>query len=255
MPLGHDAALAWLARWDRQQERYLPEREERFRTMLDLVEAAVPTPAFDALDLACGPGSVSQRLLDRFPEARVTAIDFDPVLLAIGRAARAGPEPRLRWVEGDLRTPEWDRALGEDRFDVVLTTTALHWLDPPTLARLYADLARRLRPRGLFLNGDEIRTTEPAGLTPLTERVREQARERRHRDGAVEDWDVWWSRVAAEPGLSSELALRRERFPKEHKDEQKTSLEAHQAALRAAGFGEVGVLYQRFDDRILVALR
>src|SRR5438270_8917251 len=38
-------AAQWLASWDRQQERLLPDREERFRTMFDLVEAVVGPPA------------------------------------------------------------------------------------------------------------------------------------------------------------------------------------------------------------------
>lgn len=36
---------AWQDSWDRQQEWYMPDREERFRVMLDMVEALVgPTP-------------------------------------------------------------------------------------------------------------------------------------------------------------------------------------------------------------------
>ena len=32
----------WLQRWDRQQRGYLPEREQRFEVMLDVVEALLP---------------------------------------------------------------------------------------------------------------------------------------------------------------------------------------------------------------------
>src|SRR2546421_11771435 len=52
---------AWQRSWDRQQEWYMPDREERFRTMLDMVEAFVgPEPR--VLDLACGTGSITARL-------------------------------------------------------------------------------------------------------------------------------------------------------------------------------------------------
>jgi hypothetical protein len=37
--------------------------------MFDALAALLP-PSFVALDLACGPGSISQRLLGRFPDAR-----------------------------------------------------------------------------------------------------------------------------------------------------------------------------------------
>ncbi len=73
----------WLRRWDAQQTGYVPEREQRFAVMLDALAVLLPE-RFVALDLACGPGSLSQRLLARFPQARSVAVDMDPVMLALG---------------------------------------------------------------------------------------------------------------------------------------------------------------------------
>lgn len=78
--------LGWLRRWDAQQEGYVPERESRFMAMFDALAGLLPA-SFVALDLACGPGSISARLLARFPAARAIAVDMDPVMLAIGRNA------------------------------------------------------------------------------------------------------------------------------------------------------------------------
>src|SRR4029077_611027 len=87
----------WLARWDAQQQRHNPDREERFTAMVDAVAAfAGPDPR--VLDLGCGPGSLSARVLDRVPGASVVAIDADPVLLAIGRGA-LGTRKRLEFVD------------------------------------------------------------------------------------------------------------------------------------------------------------
>jgi trans-aconitate methyltransferase len=47
---------AWLDRWDAQQTAYLPEREARFTVML--LDVLLP-PEFVAVDLGCGPGSLS----------------------------------------------------------------------------------------------------------------------------------------------------------------------------------------------------
>src|SRR5437868_9403959 len=91
----------WLDRWDAQQAGYVPKREERFRVMLDVLEALLPEE-FVALDLACGPGAISQRLLERFPAARCFAIDFDPVMLALGQGAVGTYDDRLRWIDADL---------------------------------------------------------------------------------------------------------------------------------------------------------
>ena len=74
----------WQQSWDRQQEWYMPDREERFRVMLDMVEALVGSEP-RVLDLACGTGSITDRLLQRFPRATGTGVDLDP---------RCSPSPR-----------------------------------------------------------------------------------------------------------------------------------------------------------------
>ncbi|HUZ70188.1 MAG TPA: class I SAM-dependent methyltransferase, partial [Candidatus Saccharimonadales bacterium] len=79
----------WLARWDAQQQRHIPDREERFTAMVDAL-AAFAGREPRVLDLGCGPGSLSARVLHRLPGATVDAVDADPVLLAIGRGALAG---------------------------------------------------------------------------------------------------------------------------------------------------------------------
>jgi trans-aconitate methyltransferase len=68
--------LGWLRRWDAQQG-YVPDREARFAAMFDALAELLPA-SFVALDLACGPESISQRLLGRFPDARAIAADIDP---------------------------------------------------------------------------------------------------------------------------------------------------------------------------------
>ncbi len=79
----------WLKRWDAQQEGYVPEREACFTAMFDALAELLPA-SFVALDLACGPGSISQRLLARFPDAQAIAVDIDPVMLAVGRGTLTG---------------------------------------------------------------------------------------------------------------------------------------------------------------------
>src|ERR1700678_1337729 len=88
-----DAAAArdWIERWDRQQEVYMPDREDRFTALIDAVEAGTGRPDPLVLDLGCGPGSLAVRLLDRLPGATVIGLDADPGKLALGAAAHRGP--------------------------------------------------------------------------------------------------------------------------------------------------------------------
>jgi len=103
---------SWLRRWDAQQSLHLTTREERFTIMLDTLAATVAADndgAIVALDLACGPGAISQRLLARFPAARTYAVDLDPVLLAIGQGALV-LAALASSVIGVLYGPTWSAA-------------------------------------------------------------------------------------------------------------------------------------------------
>jgi SAM-dependent methyltransferase len=251
-----EQAAAWIGRWDVQQQRGMPEREDRFTALIDAVAEGTGRADPLVLDLGCGPGSLSVRLLDRIPGATVVAVDADPVLLELGRAAwadRAG----LRFTDLDLRLTGWAGRLGLDRpADAVVSTTALHWLLPPDLAAMYAEVASVLRPGGLLLNGDHLAEDEASPALRRLGRALIECEERRNpaADGA-ETWADWWEAVAADPLLAGPAA-RRERIGlgAGHHGSPSGRLSVHVEALRKAGFTEVGTLWQRGDDRLLCAV-
>jgi trans-aconitate methyltransferase len=246
---------SWLQRWDVQQTGYLPDREARFNAMLDVLEALLPE-TFVALDLACGPGAISQRLLARFPQARCVAVDFDPVLLTMGQSVLGTVGGRLRWVSADLMTAEWSAEIGEAQFDAVLSTTALHWLAPEHLIRLYGQLGQLVRPGGVVLNGDHMKF-RPSMET--FQRVADTVKAHRQEDAftrrGVEDWTTWWQALEAEPALRDLFAERERRFAWKAQGWHAPIYDVHEAALRDAGFREVGVIWQTMDNRVLMAMR
>lgn len=246
----------WLRRYDTQQAAYLPDREERFTAMLDVLGALLPEE-FVALDLACGPGSISQRLLERFPRARAVAVDVDPVLLAMGEGALGDFDGRLRWVTADLTDPAWVEALGDTNFHAVLSTTSLQWLQVEPLVRLYNTLPTLVREDGgVFMNGDTLAfAPHQETLRLLSEATTEMQRAEAFDAGGVEDWDEWWAALAQEPSAVPLLAERTRRFASFDRDTPAPIFDVHEAALRNAGFREVGVIWQRLDNRVLLAVR
>lgn len=255
--LDRAAACRWIDRWDAQQASYLPSREERFTALIDAVEAGTGRPDPLVLDLGCGPGSLAVRLLDRVPAATVVAIDSDPLLLALGRAGYGG-RAGLRFADVDLRAPGWPAALGLGRpADAAVSTTALHWLPAPALRAMYAQLAAALRPGGLLLDGDHLAGDEAA--TPALARISRALTEREERRGApqapAEDWKGWWQAATADQALAGPAAEReRRRLSEDHHGAETLTLREHVDALRAAGFAEIGTLWQHGDNRVLCAI-
>jgi SAM-dependent methyltransferase len=252
------AARDWIARWDRQQEGYLPDREDRFAALIDAVEAVAGRPDPLVVDLGCGPGSLAVRLLARIPAATVIAVDADPVTLSLGRAAHGGVAG-LRFLDADLRAPGWEAGLGREPgrpVDAVVSTTALHWLTAVELRGLYRAVAALLRPGGLFLDGDHLRLDEGQEpvLAHLDRVLEEREGRRRVPAGPAEDWGQWWQAVAADPALAAAAAERARRTVHHHGPEG-ALLAVHVEALRAAGFAEVGTIWQRGANRLLAAVR
>jgi len=252
--LDQQTARGWIDRWDRQQEVSLPDREERFVALIDAVEAGAGRADPLVLDLGCGPGSLAVRLKERLPLATIIGIDADPVTLALAGAAH----PDLRVIDLDLRVAGWAARLGLARpADVAVSTTALHWLPEPDLRACYAELAAALKPGGLLLNGDHfmVDAKQSPVLAQLDTAMREREDARRFPGGHAESWTGWWEAVAADPLLAGYSAERdRRRVDAGHHGTESTQLQTHVDALGAAGFAEIGTVWQRGDNRVLYAV-
>ena len=243
----------WQESWDRQQEAFLPDREERFGAMLAAVAAVCDDAPPRVLDLAGGTGSISLRVLARFPGAQVTVLDQDPVLLAV---AGSSLRDRGTVVDADLSDAGWRAKLPEEGFDAVLTATALHWLPAERVAALYAEVRAVLRPGGVFVNADHM---PEESLPKLSARLRDHARrlrEARYATGAATSWADWWARAAADDFLGPRWAERERIYPPgRHSQEWTPPALWHVDALRVAGFDEAGVLWRGGTDAAVVGLR
>jgi SAM-dependent methyltransferase len=249
---------AWIERWDRQQELYVPRREERFTIMamaLDhRIEIGAMTSAPRILDLGCGPGAIGQRVLSRFPAATYVGVDIDPVLLHLAREVTAPFDDRSTIEELDLVVPGWDSAFDDASFDAVVSSTALHWLDADELLRVLAVARRVLRPGGVFLNADNLSFGDTPQIQALSTAADEQQRSDASAAGA-DDWREWWAAARRDPVLGPLCELRDVRFPPSSQtDDPPPPLALYLDACRAAGFAEVDTIWQRFDDRVLMAV-
>jgi SAM-dependent methyltransferase len=247
-------AQRWVQRWDVQQERYVPDREERFRVVIDVVGWGVARAGDRGgvpriVDLGCGPGSLTGRLARTFPAAEVVGVDVDPLLL--GLAASTGGGGRV--VSADLTDPAWPDAIGLDGpWDAAVSSTALHWLAPDALAGLYATVAGRLRAGGVFVDADNRALDEPV-VTDLARHVR-AARALRAGVTGNEDWRSWWEGVLADPDLAP-LVDARSAATIAHSAENGLTIGEQSAMLRSAGFSAAGPVWQCGDDHVLVGVR
>ena len=121
------------ARFDAEVERFSVLETGQSATMdaplvLDLITAAAAgvTPgAKRLLDVGCGAGNYSLKMLQRIPDLDVTLIDLSrPMLDRAHQRVSAATSGRINLIQGDIRQVE----LGEGQFDIILAAAVLHHL-------------------------------------------------------------------------------------------------------------------------------
>ena len=122
--------------------------------------AAVTPAALHVLDIGCGAGNYTLKLLERLPELNVTLVDLSRPMLdrALQRISEA-TTANVTSIQADIRKLR----LGEERFDIILAAAVFHhlrtdaeWHD--VFAKCYA----ALRPGGSLWISDLIEHATPA---------------------------------------------------------------------------------------------
>jgi tRNA (cmo5U34)-methyltransferase len=127
------------------------------RVQDELARATEGVEARRLLELGTGTGVTSRRVLERHPGAELTGVDSSEHMLAVADLPGA-----------DLRLQDLREELPEGPFDLVFSALAIHHLDGPGKAGLFARVAAALAPGGRFVMADVIVPEDPADVvTPL----------------------------------------------------------------------------------------
>jgi ubiquinone/menaquinone biosynthesis C-methylase UbiE len=129
------------------------------RLLADLV-GGHPGRPLRVLDVAAGHGLFGIAVAERYPEARVTALDWPNVLSVAQENARAaGVAARHALLPGSAFAADWGGP-----YDVVLLTNFLHHFDLPTCQKLAEKALAALAPGGRALTLEFV--PEPDRVSP-----------------------------------------------------------------------------------------
>ena len=158
------------ARFDNDVERFANLETGQSATIdaplvLELIAqaaAATNPTAQRLLDIGCGAGNYTLKLLEKLPSSQhATLIDLSRPMLdrAVQRIAAAAPNVRVTPVQGDVREIE----LGEGQFDVIVAAAVLHHLrDDGQWLAAFEKFHRALRPGGSIWISDLVTHALPA---------------------------------------------------------------------------------------------
>ena len=147
----------------------------RYDEMLDALVRCISPTRSRILDLGCGTGELSLKILKRYPTAQVVAVDYSPRMLEFAQAKlhAAGYTNQWEGIEADFG--DWANhqlSLGE-RFDACVSSLAIHHLSDEMKLKLFERIHESLNPGGGFWNADPILAESPV-LAEVYQAVREE---------------------------------------------------------------------------------
>jgi trans-aconitate 2-methyltransferase len=144
------------ADFDRGIRQLLPKYDE----MLEAIACGIPTTAKKIIDLGCGTGELSLKILQRCPEAMVMGMDYSARMIDFAdiKTKAAGYSDRWSGIEMDFGDWASDQESGYIgiQFDACVSSLAIHHLSDEMKLNLFKCVAKVLKPGGVFWNADPV---------------------------------------------------------------------------------------------------
>ena len=134
----------------------IPEYQAAQRLLVDLLP-------FDRrekiriLDLGSGPGTLSELVLERYPQSEVLAFDLTQEMLDSAKFRLSHFGSRFQILQGDYRNKELFGA----GYDAILAGMTLHHLTDNERKTGFQDFLLALNPGGIFLSQDIVMDQDP----------------------------------------------------------------------------------------------
>jgi tRNA (cmo5U34)-methyltransferase len=206
--------------YDAQRQWVIPELDAFYGTAIWAADWPGASPSI--LDIGAGTGLLSALLLQRYPDASLTALDISEEMLKVAKKRFAG-NTNVRYIIGDYVTTD----LG-GRYDLICSALSIHHLMHEDKRDLYQRIYQALNPGGIFVNADQA-----AGETPSLDRL------------YMQYWDEFVRNGPLREDEQKEILKRRATLDRNAK------LSVQLKWLCDCGFSDVDVVYR---NRIFIVL-
>ena len=142
--------------------RLLPKYDE----MLDVLAGCIASANHRILELGCGTGELTLKVLKRYPSAEIVAVDYSPRMLDFARAKIESAGYAARWTGLEMDFGEWadnpNFSGWGDKFNACISSLAIHHLEDEMKLKLFERIRESLNAGGCFWNADPLLAESPA---------------------------------------------------------------------------------------------
>ena len=237
-----DEYLEWHRLCNEMMTQYCAGRDSCYGLVLDLIGSLLKFPNRSAiLDVGCGSGVFTEKVLSHFSEAKIIGIDYSAKNLHI--AQKVVGKNRVSWILQDLTAPEWDKQLINGSFDIAFIGWVTHVIEPWHLNRFYKNIASALREGGLLFNVDFMSRLKPSFRDMATNVVRKRITD------DFDSFDKNFSKKDAITKLQGEDNKQRTSWNVRH------DVDCHLKAIEAACFKDAEEIWRYINSSMILAIR
>ena len=138
---------------DESRKRIIPCFDDFYSIGPEQLSCAGEAPAI--LDVGAGTGLYSAYLLERYPGAHLTLIDFSAEMLDLAKRRFAG-YANTSYILGDYGDYNFT-----DTYDIVISALSIHHMNEAEKVAFYKRVHDMLSPTGEFLNADIVKSESP----------------------------------------------------------------------------------------------
>lgn len=209
----------------------------RYLDVQDQILAYLPfadNDSFVLVDLGAGSGRLAERVLQQYPNVRAVLVDQSEPFLGIAERRLHLYRDRVTFIQQRLQDAWVDELPAAP--NAIVSTSAIHHLEPAEKQTIYARCYEALAPNGIFINGDEFRpkTDEDflADLTWWAEHMQQGLKSGQIPESFQPVFEAWYDRN-----------IRRFGEPKKSGDDCQETIAAQKEYLSQAGFANIETVW------------
>lgn len=138
------------AEYDSKVEQNIPRYNEMLEALINAIPDNKDEPRI--LDLGCGTGNITKKVLERFPKAQITCLDLSENMLEIAKDKLSQYE-NIDYILNDFTTLDI-----YDDYDAIISSLALHHIETDEKKlEMYKKIYDALKEGGVFYNADVLK--------------------------------------------------------------------------------------------------
>ncbi len=221
--------------YDADMDVMHPLRHEMIEVVLETLPFAADSE-LRVMDLGAGTGIFSARVLERFANASVLAVDGAAAMVDLA-TGRMGPlADRMEWVTADFRKLPAE-TVEPGSYDLFISSYALHHLNADEKSALLRTIFSALKPGGWLFNADIV-VAESEVMEQRFQQLRIEGVTSRAAEG-----DKRFSNAETTRTYLTEMEIA--------ENDQPQTAAMDLAIIREAGFASAEILWKKFREVVI----